>query len=102
MPQCNHCHKKGLFLKIEEDSGLCLACNEAFSKEGKVLTEKIMQAKAAAGAAKEKDQVVKYCNEIETYGEKLISLHRSFNLDPSQELQDLISTYKKMREMAAG
>jgi len=102
MPQCNHCHKKGLFLKIEEDTGLCLACNEAFAKEGKVLTEKIMQAKTVIATTTDKQKVVKHCQEIETYGNQLVSLHQSFKLEPSQELLDLINTYRKMRDVAHG
>ena len=102
MPECKNCNKKGLFLKIEEDTGLCLACNEDFSGRGKTLTEKIMQAKNAATAAKDKKMVAKHCMEIEDYGNQLITLHDSFHLQPSQELLDLISTYKKMREVAEG
>lgn len=102
MPQCKKCHKKGLFLKIEEDTQLCLECNEAFAKEGKLLTEKIMQAKTAAATEKDKTVVVQHCKEIENYGEKLIALHKEYNLEPSQELTDLISTYRKMREVAEG
>ena len=85
---------------MEADTGLCLACNEDFSREGKTLTEKIMQAKNAATTIKDKKMVVKYYREIEDYGNQLIALHQSFHLQPSQELQDLISTYKKMREVA--
>lgn len=102
MPQCIKCNKKGLFLKIEEDTHLCLACNEAFAKAGKLLTEKIMQAKSATVTTQDKSKVAQYCSDIEKYGEELMALHAEFNIDPSQELIDLIDTYKKMREMADG
>jgi hypothetical protein len=100
MPQCKKCGKKGLFLKIEEDSGLCLSCNEAFAKEGKTLTEQIIKAKSAANAATDPKEVATQCGAIEAFGNKLIALHEAFGLQPSQELLDLIQTHKKMREMA--
>ena len=48
MPQCTKCGKKGLFLKIEVDTRLCLSCNESFAQKGKILTEKITDAKNTA------------------------------------------------------
>lgn len=100
MPQCNKCGKKGLFLKIEEDSGLCLSCNEAFAREGKPLTEKILAAKKEASTAKEPKAIAEACAEIEKYGSELVQLHRQYQLEPSQELLDLIDTYRKMGELA--
>jgi hypothetical protein len=100
MPQCKHCGKKGLFLKIEDDSGLCLTCNESFAREGKVLTEKIVAAKHGATTAKEPDEIVRYCKAIEENGNALVALHERYKLQPSQELLDLIQTYRKMRELA--
>ncbi|MFC1531758.1 hypothetical protein ACFL7M_00090 [Thermodesulfobacteriota bacterium] len=100
MPQCRKCGKKGLLLKIEEDTGLCLSCNEIFSQEGKVFTEKIIEAKNAAGIAKDPKEIVRFCRLVEDYGNDLLALRRSFNLQPSQELLDLIETYKKMKESA--
>jgi urease gamma subunit len=100
MPQCKKCNKKGLFLKIEEDTGLCLSCNEAFAREGKTLTEKITEAKNAVSATEDAEQIVKLCKAIEDYGEKLMALHETYNLQPSQELVDLVRTYRKMGERA--
>ena len=100
MPQCKKCGKKGLFLKIEEDTGLCLSCNESFAQEGKVLTEKIIEAKNKVNTAKETEKIVGLCKSIEQHGNELLTLHRSYKLQPSQELLDLIDTYKKMREVA--
>jgi hypothetical protein len=102
MPQCNKCGKKGLFLKIEEDSGLCLACNAAFSSEGKALTARIMDAKNKASRAEAPEQVREHCRTIEEVGEQLLDLHKRYGLEPSQELLDLIATYRKMGERAGG
>ena len=94
MPQCKKCGKKGLFLKIEGDTGLCLACNERFAQEGKILTQKIIEAKNEATATKDAKKLVSLCKSIEAHGNDLVALQ------PSQELLDLIGTYKKMREQA--
>jgi hypothetical protein len=101
MPQCNKCGKKGLFLKIEEDSGLCLSCNEEFAGAGKALTEKITAAKNKATVAKDPAVVAENARVIERLGNELIELHRRYHLKPSQELLDLIATYRKMAELAA-
>lgn len=100
MPQCNSCGKKGLFLKIEEDSGLCLNCNEAFAAKGKVLTETIIEAKREAMATEEPAAVKDACEDVVARGEELIRLHEEYHLEPSQELMDLIETYRKMGNLA--
>ena len=96
MPECKKCHKKGLFLKIEGDTGLCLSCNEAFAKEGKELTQKIMEAKNKVAETKDSEEKKSARKAIEKYGNDLVALHKAYNLQPSQELLDLIETYKKM------
>ena len=98
MPQCKKCGKKGLFLKLEADTGLCLSCNESFAREGKIFTEKIVEAKNRAAAAKDRGKVAASCKALEHYGNELIALHSSYNLQPSQELLDLIAAHKKMRQ----
>ena len=100
MPQCRKCGKKGLFLKIEEDTGLCLSCNENFVQEGKIFTKRITEAKNAAGIAKDPKEIARFCQLVEDYGNELLALRQAFNLQPSQELLDLIESYKKMRELA--
>ena len=100
MPQCKKCGKKGLFLKMEEATGLCLSCNEGFAQEGKILTEKIIEAKNKAAVAKDPEEITKLCRSVEYYGNELLALHKAYNLGPSQELVDLIETHKKMREEA--
>ena len=100
MPQCSKCGKKGLFLKIEEVTGLCLSCNEQFAQEGKVFTEKITSAKNRVSIAKDPQEIAKFCQLVENYGNELLLLHKAYNLRPSQELLDLIASYKKMRVSA--
>jgi hypothetical protein len=100
MPQCKKCGKKGIFLKIEKDTGLCLSCNEDFAQEGKILTEKITEAKNRATITRDPKEVVKLCKVLEHHGNALIALHQAINLQPSQELLDLINTHKRMRELA--
>ena len=100
MPQCRKCGKKGLFLKIEEDTGMCLSCNEGFAKEGKILTEKIIEAKNKARTARDPEGVVKFSRLVVDYGNELLALHHAYNLEPSQELVDLIETHRKMGEEA--
>jgi len=101
MPQCNKCGKKGLFLKMEGDTGLCLSCNELFAKEGKTLTEKIMDAKNKVTASTDGKEIASLCKSIEDYGKSLVALHEAYNLQPSQELLDIIETYKQ-KGAAAG
>ena len=100
MPQCKKCGKKGLFLKIEDDTGLCLSCNGSFAQEGKELTQKITEAKNKAVISKDPSEIAASCKEVEQYGNELISLHQAYNLQPSQVLLDLIETCKKKRELA--
>ena len=100
MPQCKKCGKSGLFLKMERDTGLCLSCNEGFAQEGKVLTEKIMEAKNKAAATKDTEEIAVSCAAVEQFGNELIALHQAYNLQPSQGLLDLIEAHKKMREEA--
>lgn len=101
MPRCKKCGKKGLFLKIEGDTGLCLSCNEEFARKGKILTENIIEAKNSAATAKDLSEVVGLCDSVEKYGTQLIALHKDYNLEPSQELVDLIEAHKRMRETLA-
>jgi hypothetical protein len=79
---------------------MCLSCNEAFAKEGKILTEKIIEAKNKARTAKDPEEVVKFSHLVVDYGNELLALHQSYRLEPSQELVDLIETHKKMAEDA--
>ena len=100
MPQCGKCGKRGLFLKIEEDTGLCLSCNESFVQKAKILTERITDAKNTASVAKDPKEVPKFCQLVEDSGNELIALHQTYNLQPSPELLDLIEFHKKMRVSA--
>ena len=98
MRQCKNCGKRGLFLKIEEDTGLCLSCNEEFARRGKALTEQIMQAKNSVARVEGAEQIVAFCQAIEQHGRELIELHETYSLPPSQELLDLIEAYRKVRQ----
>ena len=100
MRQCKSCGKKGLFLKIEGDTGLCLACNEAFAKRGKTLTERIMEAKNLVTEAEDAERIVALCDTIEQHGRELVELHEEYGLPPSHELLELIEAYKNKREEA--
>jgi hypothetical protein len=100
MPRCGKCGKKGLFLKIEKDTGLCLSCNESFAQKGKILTERIINAKNTASVAKDPKEIAKFCQLVEDTGNELIALHQTYKLQPSQELLDLIESHKKMRVSA--
>lgn len=100
MPQCRKCGKKGLFLKIEEDTCLCLSCNESFAQKGKIFTERITDAKNTASVAKDPKEITKFCQLVEDNGNELLALHQTYNLQPSQELLDLIEAHKKMRVLA--
>lgn len=60
MPQCKKCSKRGIFLKIKKDTGLCLSCYEEFIQEGKILTEKIAEAKNKAAITRDSKEVVRF------------------------------------------
>ena len=100
MPQCKKCGRRGIFLKIKKNTGLCLSCNETFVQEGKILTEKIAEAKNKAAITRDPKEVVRLCKVVEHYGNELIAFHEANNLQPSQELLDLIETHKKIRKLA--
>ena len=100
MRHCRKCGKKGLFLKIEADTGLCLSCNERFAQAGKGFTERITAAKNEASIAKDPKDIAKFCQLVEDYGKELLALHQEYNLHPSQELVDLVESYAKMRVSA--
>jgi UDP-glucose 6-dehydrogenase len=85
---------------MEKDSGLCLSCNAQFAQQGKLLTEKIIDAKNKVATAKEPKDVAALCQSIEQYGSELVELHKAYNLQPSQELLDMIETYKKKAQQA--
>ena len=72
MPQCRKCGKKGLFLKIVADTGLCPSCNEIFSQEGRILTEKITEVKNAAAVGKDPKEVAGSCQLVVDYGNDLL------------------------------
>ena len=100
MPQCNRCGKRGLFLKIDNDMGLCRSCKEDFREKSRVLTEKIVAAKNEATLSKEPDRIIELCDSIDFYGKQLVALQLDYTLQPGQELLDLMEAYKKVRQLA--
>ena len=59
-----------------------------------------MKAKTEANTAKAPEKIASLCKSIEHYGNELIALHQSYNLQPSQVLLDLIESCKNKRELA--
>jgi len=98
MPTCKKCGKRGLFLRLESDTGLCLSCNGEFAMEGKILTGKVMEAKSKAASSKDPDEIAAACRALESYGNELIALDKAYNIEPSQALLDLIEAHKKIRK----
>jgi type II secretory ATPase GspE/PulE/Tfp pilus assembly ATPase PilB-like protein len=100
MPQCRKCGKKGIFLKIEADTRLCLSCKEEYNSRSRVLTEKITAAKNEVSLTKDPTRVMDLCKTVEDHGYELVTLQLDYLLQPSQELLDLIEAYQKIKEMA--
>ena len=65
-----------------------------------MLTQKITEAKNKAVISKDPGEIAASCKAVEQYGNELIALHQTYNLQASQVLLDLIETCKKKRELA--
>lgn len=100
MPQCRKCSKKGLFLKIEEETGLCPSCKDQFIRKSRGLTEKITATKNEVSLTSDSEGIVALCDRLEDYGNQLIALQLDYTLQPTQELIDLIEAYRKIGDMA--
>jgi hypothetical protein len=100
MPRCTKCGQKGLFLKLEKNTGLCNACGKRFREKSRALTEKITAAKNEVALTKNPAEISALCQTIESYGNALIALQLDYVLQPSQELVDLLDAYKKIKELA--
>jgi len=55
---------------------------------------------AALIDSKDPEEIAKLCQLVEDYGNELLALHQSYNLHTSEELLELVATYKKMRVSA--
>ncbi len=100
MPQCKKCGKKGLLLKLDEKTRLCLSCNAAFVESGKHLTEKITERVNLIAQFDDPKTVVFRCDQIEESANKLISLHKEYFLEPRSELLDVVSWCKGIKQKA--
>jgi hypothetical protein len=102
MRQCRSCGKKGLLLKLEKDSGLCLACKGSFSEKAKPLAEKMMEVENMNLAARTDDpkEVISQCEAVEESANKLIALKKEYNLEPGAEIQELIDKYREIKQKA--
>ena len=100
MPQCKKCKKKGLLLKLEKKTGLCLSCNAAFAESGKHLTKEVMENQNLIARADDPKTIVTQCEALEESVNKLISLHKEYALEPSPELLDLISQHREIKQKA--
>jgi len=99
-PRCKKCHAKGLFLKLDKETGLCVSCKEEYTKKSRHLVERITAAKHRAALAADPVEITEACKELELYGNELISLQLLYTLHPSLELADFLEAYQKTREMA--
>jgi len=100
MPRCKKCGKKGLLLKLEEKTGLCLSCNAAFAESGKHLTERIMENANLIARSDDPKSIASQCEVVEESANKLISLHEEYSLEPSSELLILVSRHREIKQRA--
>jgi len=102
MPQCKKCGKKGLLLRLEKQTSLCLSCKGAFTEKAKPLAEKLMEVENANLAAQTDDPktIVAQCEAVEESANKLILLKKEYSLEPGTELQDLVSKYREIKQKA--
>ena len=74
MAQCKSCGKKGLLLRLEKETGLCISCKAAFAEKAKPLAEHLMDVENMNLASKSDDPnaVVAQCEALEESANKLI------------------------------
>jgi hypothetical protein len=102
MAQCKKCGKKGLLLRLEKQTGLCLSCKGEFAEKAKPLAEKLMEVENA-GLAEQTDDpktIVAQCEAVEENANKLISLKKEYSLEPGPELSDLVNKYRDIKQKA--
>ncbi len=98
MPQCKKCRKKGLFLKLEKRTGLCLSCNTAFIKSSRELTEKIMEDENSIRELDDPKAIVSRCDQVEENAQKLISLHKEYSLEAGSALLHVVSWCRQIKQ----
>lgn len=100
MPQCKKCGKRGLFLRLEEKTGLCPSCDAAFAKSSKELTEKIMEDANLIRRLDDPKTVVSRCDQMEENAKNLILLHKEYSLEVGSELIYLVTWCREIRQKA--
>ncbi len=102
MRQCKKCGKKGLLLRMEKDTGLCLSCKGAFAERAKPLAERLMEVENMNLAARSDDPktIVTQCEAVEESANKLLSLKKEYSMEPGPELQELITKYRDIKQKA--
>ena len=102
MAQCKKCGKKGLLLRMEKDTGLCLSCKAAFAERAKPLAEKLMEVENMNLAARSDDPktIVTQCEKVEESANKLLSLKKEYSMEPGPELLELMSKYREIKQKA--
>ncbi len=102
MPQCKKCRKKGLLLKLEKRTGLCLSCKTAFMKSSRELTEKIMKDANSIRELDDPKAIVSRCDQVEENAQKLISLHKEYSLEVGSALIHLVNQYRQIKQKTLG
>ena len=102
MGECKSCGKKGLLLRIEKDTGLCLSCKADFAEKAKPLAAKLMEVENLNLASRTDDMqdVVNQCKAVEESAQKLLDLKKEYGLEPGAELQELLNKYCEIRKKA--
>ena len=98
MPQCKKCRKKGLFLKLERRTGLCLSCNTAFMKSSRELTEKITEDANLIQGLDDPKAIVSRCDQVEENAHKLISLHKEYSLEVGLLLMQIVNRCRQIKQ----
>ena len=98
MPQCKKCGKKGLLLKLEKHTGLCLSCNTAFMKSSKEITGKIMEDANLIQGLDDPKAIVSRCDQVEWNAQKLILLHKEHSLEVGSALMHVVYRCRQIKQ----
>ncbi len=98
MPQCKKCRKKGLLLKLEKRTGLCLPCKTAFMKSSRELSEKLMEAVNSIRELDDPKAIVSGCDQVEENAQKLISLHKEYSLGVGSPLMHVVNWCRQIKQ----
>lgn len=98
MPQCKKCRKKGLFLKLEKRTGLCLPCKTAFIESSRELIEKITEDSNLIRRLDEPKAIVSRCDQVEENAQKLVSLHKEYSLEAGSALMHVVNWCRQIKQ----